>query len=358
MTTAILCKKSYTSAKLLSEATSIDRIFYAGTTGRPSNPTPDVLINWGLYGEDLRKVFRKYRTLSENSVILNKKYPGNKFDAIVTAHNAGVPVPDTQRQLDFFESGWISKPFNSGGGRNIFRIDSPANMSIHQMRATGTSSYVQREVPNRKYEVRCTAFKWMPHEKWGMWKKLCSDREQLCWNHEQGGVFEKVDPPHNYPLFDRIKEHCRKLLDAFGIEFGAFDFIVGEDWNEMFLEVNMRPGFTDYGIEPYADAFNTLKGMGRMAVVSMMGVPATEDQRQQFPQVREEDTVGYQRQADAPAPNNSNPFEGMFRPRDIVSDLEEPLIQMLSAWKGAYRNTTISVDDAVSHFLSYLRQEV
>ena len=253
----ILCKRGSASAKMLSELADVPRCYWQGRAGSPLGATH--LINWGCFGAPHQKFLAKYPFASTLPVI-NKLWPGGKYTCIKLVKEAGVPVPisvDDVDQAAWTNTHWIYKPYLSRGGRGIVRID---NNNGHEL--DWNRGYAQQEVRDRKYEVRVSAFNWLAPEEWGCWKKFCNNQDQLTWNHEQGGVFEKVDEPLNYPLFQRCFKHSAIILKTLGLQFGAIDFIVGPTWNEMFLEINTQPGFTqDYGADVYVKAIERLKDM-------------------------------------------------------------------------------------------------
>lgn len=269
----ILCKRGSASSKLVSDGAKVPRTFRQTMANGPARATR--LINWGLFGTALDKYYDKYPN-ANNLPTLNKNWPGNKFAVLNKVQVVGVPIPETRDSVLEFD-GWIYKPNRSAGGNGIYRLsNADGNPDWNR-------GYAQKEIPNRKYEVRVTAFNWMAPSDWGYWKKFARERENLTWNHQQGGYFEKVGRPMDFPLFERCAKHAARVLDTLGLQFGAVDFIVDSEWHELFLEINTQPGFTaDYGAEVYVTALSRLNEMPMEMFVSLLKGERHNDIEQLF----------------------------------------------------------------------------
>jgi len=252
----ILCKRGSKSSRIVAEGVGINRCFWQNRDGSPRRATR--LINWGVYGHTRQLFFRKY-PYAQALPMVNFRWPGNKFIVIDELQHLDPPIPVpisthdiTQRH--WTNTHWLYKPNLSAKGDGIFRIN---DNTAHQ--CDWSRGYAQQEIRDRRYEVRVTAFKWMSQESWGCWKKVCDDSSQLCWNFDKGGRFVRINDPLEYSLFTRCFDHSARALEALGLQYGAFDFIVDKEGREHFLEVNLQPGFTeDYGADLYINAVRTL----------------------------------------------------------------------------------------------------
>jgi hypothetical protein len=264
--------------KILSPRTSQSAIALANETGiarthngrnRREQVGPDganLLVNWGLAGTALAAYYRRWPDAAQIPT-LNRDYPGNKYRVNQMLRNESIPVPDSRGHISQPVDGesWLYKPYYSRGGHGIRRLTSQDDID----NANWTNGYAQKEVENRRYEVRVSAFNWLPREQWGIWKKTNEHPENLTWNHEQGGKFETVQS-RTAPLFVRCMEWVEKIMHIFQLQFCAVDFIVDQDWHEMVLEINMRPGFDELGKPVYVNALNVLNGMSLDEQVALL----------------------------------------------------------------------------------------
>lgn len=243
----LLCKRGSMSSRILSRKLNLPRTYWQGNNG-PIGATH--LINWGVFGEPRRRYMAKHPQ-SNRLPMLNRELPGSKYHIAKIFEDI---APETKRRLEEPESGWIYKPFYSAKGRNIHRINDLS-------RCDWEHGYAQREVYPRRYEVRVAAFGWTDPHTWGFYKKIARDvdKDQLCWNHDRGGTFVKVESPFEYGLFRRCAVHSALILDILQLDFGAVDFIVDGDGQEWFLEINLQPGFSEeYDSNTYLSPFHTL----------------------------------------------------------------------------------------------------
>jgi len=235
------------SSSILSRRLHIPRTYWQGFKGAIGATH---LINWGVFGEPRRRYMAKHPS-ANHLPTLNRELPGSKYHIAKIFEDI---TPPTIRRLQSNESGWIYKPFYSSRGRGIHRIDNP-------LECDWDHGYAQKEVLNRRYEVRVAAFGWTNPATWGYYKKIAKevDRDQLCWNHDQGGTFVKVVEPFEYGLFRRCAVHSAQILDVLMLDFGAVDFIVDGDGREWFLEINLQPGFSEsYDADTYIEPFRKL----------------------------------------------------------------------------------------------------
>ena len=197
--------------------------------------------------------------------ILNHIQYGNKFDCIIQARENGVPAPASNRTVWQvpIDGSWIVKPYYSLGGRGIVPYTG---------QHTQNNVYFQERIMNRRYEMRVHAFKWTDPNTWIFQKRVHPDGdEQLTWNHHTGGHFVTINEPTD-PLHDRLRVDVAKLMDIFGYQFGACDFIVtnagerGAQLPHYFLEWNLSPGWTlDTTRDAYISAFQDLNTMTQEA---------------------------------------------------------------------------------------------
>jgi hypothetical protein len=228
----------------------------------------EVAVNFGLQGDGLRQYEQRYPSITRLPIMNHRQY-GNKYDHIQQALHVGVPAPLSSNHITGNEmnSGeWIAKPFYSQQGRGIYRINSRSRR--RQFEVQRRSHYAQREITNRRYELRVHAWSWVDPSQWIFQKRLHERGDEvLAWNHDNGGNFVTVTDPTN-PLHDRIREDIKKLFTAFGYCFGAVDFIVqtpgsrGAQIPHYFIEWNLCPGWTlDHVRDSYQAAFEALELM-------------------------------------------------------------------------------------------------
>lgn len=206
-----------------------------------------IAINYGLQGAKLRTKLedRKFNKLN-NIPVINLKQYGNKYECVKGAEDAGVPVPPTVKPRDFMgedRDGWIQKPYYSLGGRDIERVKNIDDVPRR-------THYLQKEIKNRRYELRCIAMAWVKPKDWLFQKRVHEGGEDiLAWNHHNGGKFITVENP-NEPLFARVRKDMIKLMKKFNYQFGAGDFLIqnpgerGAPLKHYFIEWNLAPGWT------------------------------------------------------------------------------------------------------------------
>lgn len=218
-------------------------------------------INWGLQGEKLAEYRNRYPQI-QRLPMLNEKQFGNKFDCVQAVRQAGVSTPDTVRLGDIEgEDGWIAKPYYSLGGRDIFRLDA-------EHRGDQRTHYAQKEITNRRYEMRVHCAAWRDPSDWIFQKRVHEDGEnQLTWNHHTGGRFVTVNEPTD-PLHDRLRKATKTIMRVLGYSFGAVDFIIknpgerGQPLEHYFIEFNLAPGWTlDRIRDWYQETFEKLEDL-------------------------------------------------------------------------------------------------
>jgi hypothetical protein len=197
--------------------------------------------NWGLQGERRSTYHRNYPAITRLP-ILNDEQFGNKFDCIRAVGAAGVPIPESVPRQQVTETGWIKKPYYSLGGRDIARLVVGEEVP--------NTHYMQREITNRRYEMRVHCAAWINPRDWVFQKRVHEDGdEQLTWNHHTGGSFITVNEPTD-PLHDRLRETVKTIMQVLGYQFGAVDFIIqnpgerGQPLQHYFIEFNLAPGWT------------------------------------------------------------------------------------------------------------------
>lgn len=230
-----------------------------GEYSRKIKPDPEgVIVNYGVQGRHLESFYTRWPMATRIRTI-NRYMPYNKYSAVCEVSGLGVPCPDVDARFweSEFKQGWIYKPYLSGAGYGIERITEENFQSLNWSRG-----YAQQEITDRPYEIRITGFRWLPKEEWGVWKKRKEGehRDELTWNHEQGGIFVTVKTPLKFRVFKEAMEHTDTILRHFALGFGAVDFILDSEKRLYFLELNTRPGFTrGYSDGPYISAFRALK---------------------------------------------------------------------------------------------------
>ena len=215
---------------------------------------PDILVNYGLNKDRLATFFKLYPSARKIPVV--NRYVGySKFKVIQRASSQGVTVPETKLFLDKKDNkkNWIEKRTNSIGGKGI---------CWSRRKGQITGKYYQQFVKNRIYEIRVHAFKWLPQDKWSMQKRYGSDNE-IAWNYSNGGHFATVRNPQSYDIFKRAAKVSDEILTMLGMNFGAADFIVDNQYRLYFIEINAAPGFTELSKKIYVNAFDSLKNLSR-----------------------------------------------------------------------------------------------
>jgi hypothetical protein len=235
----------------------------------------NIAFNYGLQGQKLKDYHAKYPQL-QRLPIFNHEHIGNKYAHVQVARTAGVPVPITCHKPEEYPYAerpdgfrWIAKPYYSLGGRDIDYHDEGNEVP--------NTHYVQQKIDNRRYEMRVHAWAWVDPKHWIFQKRVHEDGENvLCWNAHNGGKFITVENPDE-PLFERLREDTKKLMKAFGYQFGAADFIVqnpgkkGKLLKHYFMEWNLAPGWTlDRTEKVYKENFEALQGLNREQVDLLM----------------------------------------------------------------------------------------
>lgn len=253
--------KSAASLASLVPMERLNKRFKNGKYSRKIHPDPEgVIVNYGVQGRHLESFYRRW-PMAASIRTINKYMPYNKYATVCEALSLDIPSPpvDSRFWETGFKPGWIYKPFRSRAGYGIERITEANFQTLNWSRG-----YAQQEIMDRPYEVRVTGFTWMPKEEWGVWKKRKrgEHRNELTWNHEQGGTFVTVNRPLEFRVFREAMEYTDTILRHFSLAFGAVDFILDSQKQLYFLEINTRPGFTrGYSDGPYISAFRALKEM-------------------------------------------------------------------------------------------------
>ncbi len=266
-------------------------------------------INYGYQGDRLRDYRRRYPNIDRLPMI-NREQFGNKYQCVIAARDAGVPIPVSAHagnlsEVDMDARTWIIKPYYSLGGRDIHRYDGHSPVPA--------THYLQEDLSaRRRYEIRVHVFAWMSPESWIFQKRVHDEGEdQLTWNRHTGGRFITINDPSD-ALFQRVRESCQRLMSVLGYQFGAVDFIIcnsgerGVPLPHYFLEWNLAPGFTLDAIRDYyVAAFNALKTLTMDDVMSML-----EQGELQTPAVNEPEELPHQELESFPhEPENSESDE-------------------------------------------------
>jgi hypothetical protein len=222
-------------------------------------------INWGLQGDRLATYYRTYPAINRLPMLNHQQY-GNKFECVKAVQAVGVPVPESLSSIPTGETdGWIMKPYYSLGGRDISRLTN--GHYVGEMVIPDTH-YVQKEITNRRYEIRVHCAAWLDPSAWVFQKRVHDDGDnQLTWNHHTGGRFITVDNPTD-PLHGRIRDSVKTIMRVLGYQFGAVDFIIqnpgtrGQPLEHFFIEFNLAPGWTLERIQEwYHNTFKLLENL-------------------------------------------------------------------------------------------------
>lgn len=225
-----------------------------------------VALNYGLQGEKLENYIARFPRVAGLPTINSHQF-GNKFQCVRAASlMRGAPIaPKSFTKQEAREGDWINpekkyiaKPFYSLGGRDINRIENIDDVN-------GRTHYIQEEITNRRYELRCHAAAWISPKKWLFQKRVHEGGEDvLAWNHHNGGRFVTVENPVE-PLFDRVRITVIELMRLFNYGFGAADFIIqnpgrrNTPLKHFFIEWNLAPGWTIENTEAWYES--TMKGI-------------------------------------------------------------------------------------------------
>lgn len=223
---------------------------YRYTGKKKGQKLPDALVNYGLAGGAIEKLFKKYPS-ARKLPIVNRKVGYSKLTAVRKAEDHGIWVPESKVSLGKSDKvkDFIEKRYNSIGGKGIRAASKKARMA---------SKYYQRFIRNRRYEIRVHAFKWLSQDSWAVQKRYGAEGE-IAWNFSNGGHFVTVQNPGSYKTFVEAREISDKVLDILGMSFGAVDFLVDTDYNVYFIEINSAPGFSELSKPIYLHAFGKLK---------------------------------------------------------------------------------------------------
>lgn len=209
----------------------------------------DCIVNYGLAGARLDRFFR-LNPRARRIQMINSRVGYSKITAISRAEKEGIQVPESKLSLDRGDNvqDFIEKRTNSIGG-----------IGIRPARRKGRieGKYYQRFISNRKYELRVHAFKWTDIDSWVVQKRR-GPSDEIAWNYKQGGVFSTIRNPGQYRVFTEAREISDKILDLLSMSFGAVDFLVTDENEVLFIEINSAPGFTEYSEYIYYEAFEAL----------------------------------------------------------------------------------------------------
>lgn len=210
----------------------------------------DAIVNYGAAGKRLGSVLKKYAAI-KNIPIINKYVGLSKLIVVRKAQEVGILVPESKGSLLKKDrlSDWIEKRIHSSQGNGICKARGRKELS---------GKYYQRMISDRRYELRVHAFLWVPKKEWAVNKRV-GPIDQIAWNFHQGGHFQSVKFPNSYDVFLRAKDVAEKMLKTVNMAFGAVDFIVDNNMDIHFIEINSAPGFTALNQDVYFNAMLRLK---------------------------------------------------------------------------------------------------
>lgn len=242
----IIGKKGSNACKVIRTETGI-RNYRLHSTG-----SIDGLINYGLTGDPLRDFLRSFPKVARLP-ILNKNIGHSKLSVVRKAEHDGIRVPKSKTSLLASEDKkkWIEKRYNSIGGHGI---------CFARGKGTLDGKYYQEFIPDRVYELRVHAFKWLDKKDWEVQKRH-GDKNQIAWNFSAGGHFTTVHNPDSYRVFREAKNITDKVLSLLGMDFGAADFLVNSHYELYFIEINSAPGLGGLSDHIYCEAFEALKNL-------------------------------------------------------------------------------------------------
>ncbi len=241
----IIGKKGSKACKAIIKDAGIRRYF-----GRKTQA--DVLINYGLAGENLRQFYRKFPS-ARSIPTINSVIGHSKLRVVNMAKQKDILVPDSKLALSKSDDKkeWIEKRFSSEGGKGICFARGKSALS---------GKYYQKFLGNRLYELRIHTFKWINTEDYRVQKRV-GDKDEVAWNFKNGGRFITVNNPNSYRVFTEAKEISNTVSDMLNMSFGAVDFLVDNEYKLYFIEINSAPGFSGLSDGIYIDAFKVLKDL-------------------------------------------------------------------------------------------------
>lgn len=238
----IVGKKGSKACKNIIEDTSVRRMLNKKNKA-------DTVINYGLAGKNLRTLYRKIPT-TKSIPMINRKVGFSKFHVVRLAEKEGILVPKSRASLKKSDdlSLWIEKKTNSIGGIGIRKA---------RNRTAREGKYYQLLIKDRRYELRVHAFGWV--KTWEVQKRYGKNTE-IAWNYKNGGHFQTVRNT-NLRIIREAIDVSKKVLSMLNMQFGAVDFIVGDNGKVYFIEINSAPGFEELSRHIYTDAFSELERM-------------------------------------------------------------------------------------------------
>jgi len=216
----------------------------------------ELIVNYGLAGERLQN-FKGNHPGYHKKLIMNAKVGLTKYKGVMIASELGIQVPKTFLNLPkgAKPANFLLKRMHSQGGVGIKvakSFDKPLN------------TYYQEFITNRRYELRVHGFMWEDPKKWVIQKRLGREGE-ITWNFHNGGRFQTIHNT-NLDIFNAAKKATEQILNAMGMSFGAADFIVTNDNQLLFLEMNSAPGFTEFSEQIYINAFTNLSNLDKIKI--------------------------------------------------------------------------------------------
>lgn len=217
----------------------------------------DIIVNYGLAGEKLQ-TFKSKHPGYYKKPILNLNIGHSKYKVIKVASDIGIKTPKTSLTLPAGtkKENFLTKKLHSQGGIGISIAKSIGNIP---------GKYYQEFIKNRKYELRVHGFLWQSLKDWKIQKRFGREGE-IAWNFHNGGRFQTIQNP-SAKIFTEAKEITEKILHRLDMAFGAADFIVTNENDLLFLEINSAPGFTDFSENIYINAFENLTKMNKQDIL-------------------------------------------------------------------------------------------
>jgi len=190
-----------------------------------------------------------WTALSDNNWLnhpLSIRRAESKFDQLILAHKLGMTVPrtivtnDPQKVLDFYDKvhgHMIMKVLRQGfyvkdsSAFNIYAtlVTSDIIKVINDIRSTPC---IFQEYIDKEYELRITIV-----DSKIFACKICSqmsDKTKNDWRR-----YDLANTPHlGVALPNTVANFCEKLLNIYGLRYGAIDMIVKPDGSYVFLELN------------------------------------------------------------------------------------------------------------------------
>ena len=248
------------SARLIAEGLNARRLRVDGTSRwTPRQDGTDVVINWGRgFNDNWPFLWNggQVRILNEPRQVT---LASRKDLAAVHMQENNILQPDFTNDRDEVNE-WLEEGhtvlartlMNASGGRGIIKLTEPG---VDIPNAPLYTKYIKKQSEWRVHVVDAKIL--------SVQRKISRPGvEPKDWqirNHDNGFIFQREwDGRLWHP---EIAEESLKVVEAFGLDFGAVDIIWNDNRQSPYvLEVNTAPGLEGSTLEEYLEAFEEMVG--------------------------------------------------------------------------------------------------